>query len=568
MRTTQLFFHTFKEAPAEADIISHQLLERGGYIKKLGKGIYTYTPLMMRVLKKILTIVREELDKAGCQEVSLPLLHPAQYWKESGRWDDFKSEKLLYTIEDREGHPYCLAPTHEEVVVSLVANWATSYKQFPFNLYQIGTKFRDEIRPRFGLMRGKEFLMKDGYSFCRNPEEMDQQYEAMSSAYSNIFTRLGLDFVIVEAHGGKIGKGKSEEFQVVADVGEDAVMVCGAYAANVEATKSIPPSYPYDQVLKEKQRIATPGVKTIDDLAIFLKVDRQQILKTLIYKLIYADREEYVAIGIRGDRQTNNLKIGEKFGAIETLLATEEEVKKVAGASVGFIGPLDCKLPFYADKTAEPMTNFVCAHNEDDVHYVNVNWGRDIPKPEFHDFLLAEEGDECPYIPGGAYHMQRGIEVGHIFNIGTKYTEKLGGVYQDENGEMQPIWMGTYGIGIGRTAAACVEQSHDGKGIIWPKAIAPFRIMITAAATNDPTLTETAEKLYQTLSPFEPLLDDRDERLGFKLKDSDLIGIPYKLIVGKSFKNEGKIEIESRLGEKHLVSPNEIEEWARQHLDF
>ncbi|MCC5832241.1 MAG: proline--tRNA ligase [Chlamydiales bacterium] len=568
MRTSHLFFRTFKEPPAETDIISHQLLERGGYIRRLSKGIYSYTPLMMRVLKKILTIVRDELDKAGAQEVSLPFLHPAHYWKESGRWDDFKSEKLLYTLEDREGHPYCLAPTHEEVVVALVANWATSYKQLPFNLYQIGNKFRDEIRPRFGLMRGKEFLMKDGYSFCKNPEEMDQQYEAMSIAYSNIFKRLGLKFVIVEAHGGKIGRGKSEEFQVVADIGEDAVMVCESYAANVEATKSIPPSYSYEKSLKPQQRVATPGTKTIEDLAIFLKVDHQQILKTLVYKLIYSDREEYVAIGIRGDRQINSLKVGEKFGSVETLLATEEEVNRVTGASLGFIGPLDSKLPFYADNSARPMTNFVCAHNEDGVHYIHVNWERDLALPTFEDFLLAEEGDSCPHIPGGVYHMQRGIEVGHIFNIGTKYTEKLGGFFQDENGEMKPIWMGTYGIGIGRTAAACIEQSHDEKGIIWPKVIAPFRILITAAATNEPTLIEAAEKIYQTLAPFEPLLDDRDERLGFKLKDSDLMGIPYKLIVGKSFTKEGKVEIESRLGEKHLVAPDAVKEWAFEHLDF
>lgn len=567
MRTTHLFFHTFKEAPAEADIISHQLLERGGYIRRLSKGIYSYTPLMVRVINKLLTIVREELDKAGAQEISLPLLHPAHLWKQSGRWDDFLSEKLLYTLEDREGHAYCLAPTHEEVVVSLVANWATSYKQFPFNLYQIGNKFRDEIRPRFGLMRGKEFLMKDGYSFSRTPEEMDRQYENMSVAYANIFKRLGLKFVIVEAHGGKIGKGKSEEFQIIADIGEDAVMVCDSYAANIEATQSIPPPYSYEQDLKEKERMVTPGIKTVEELTTFLKIDAAQILKTLVYKLIYADREEYIAIGIRGDRQVNTLKVGEKFGAIETILASEDEVKRLTGAHIGFIGPLDTRLPFYADNSAEPMTNFVCAANEDDVHFKQVNWEHDLPRPSFDDFLLAEEGDGCPHIPGGTYHMQRGIEVGHIFNIGTKYTEKLGGYYQDEKGEMQPIWMGTYGIGIGRTAAACVEQSHDARGIIWPKVIAPFRIFITPATTNDATLVEVAETLYKALFAYEPLLDDRDERLGFKLKDSDLIGIPYKLIVGKSYTNEGKVEIESRQGEKHLVAPEEIDKWAQEHLN-
>ncbi len=566
MRTTQLFFQTFKEAPSDADIISHQLLERGGYIKRLGRGIYSYTPLMMRVFKKMLTIVREELENAGAQEISLPFLHPAQLWKESGRWDDFTAEKLLYTLEDREGHSYCLAPTHEEVVVSLVTNWVTSYKQFPFNLYQIGNKFRDEIRPRFGLMRGKEFLMKDGYSFCRNEQEMDAQYKAMRTAYSNIFRRLGLEFVLVEAHGGKIGKGKSEEFQVIADVGEDAVMVCGEYAANVEATKSIPPSYTYENSLKSMEQVATPETKTIEELSVFLKVDPQQILKTLVFKLIYADRKEFVAIGIRGDRQINLLKVEEKFGPIETLQASEDEVKRLTGANVGFIGPLNTKLTFHADKSTEPMTNFVCASNEDDLHTINVNWERDLPKPEFDDFLLAEEGDSCPHIPDGTYKVQRGIEVGHIFNIGTKYTEKLGAHFQDENGKMKPIWMGTYGIGIGRTAAACIEQSHDERGIIWPKILAPFRIMITAASSKDPALVETAEKLYKELASYEPLMDDRNERLGFKLRDSDLIGIPFKLIVGKSFTNEGKVEIESRVGEKHLIAPEDIGSWAQKHL--
>ncbi len=567
MRTTKLFFRTFKEAPADADIISHQLLERGGFIRKLGKGLYSYTPLMVRVLKKLLEIVREELDKAGAQEVILPFLHPAQLWKETGRWEDFTSEKLLYTLEDREGHSFCLAPTHEEVVVSLVANWATSYKQLPFNLYQIGAKFRDEIRPRFGLMRGKEFLMKDGYSFNCNPEEMDAEYQNMRQAYSNIFNRLGLKFAIVEAHGGKIGKGKSEEFQVIADVGEDAIMVCGDYAANVEATKSIPPSYPYSEKLEEITLVSTPGVTTIEELAQFLKIDAQQILKSLVYKLVYSDREEFVLIGIRGDRQINPLKVGEKFGSIETVLASEDEVKRLTGARIGFIGPLGTSLRFYADESAKSMTNFTCAHNKDDEHFTRVNWERDLPRPEFGDFLLAEEGDACPHIPEGIYHVQRGIEVGHVFNLGTKYTEKLEALFQDESGKIGPIWMGTYGIGIGRTAAACIEQHHDERGIIWPMALAPFKIMITAASTNDPELVEQAEKLYGTLSRYEPLLDDREERLGFKLKDSDLIGIPYKLIVGKSFKNEGKVEIESRTGDKHLVAPSEIEQWAKEYLD-
>lgn len=485
MRSSKLFFRTFKEAPQDADIISHQLLERGGFIKKLGKGIFSYTPLMVRVLDKICAIVREEMEAAGAQEVSLPYLHPAAPWKKSGRWEEFTAEKLLYTLEDREGHDYCLAPTHEEVVVSLVANWATSYKQFPFNLFQIGTKFRDEIRPRFGLMRGKEFLMKDGYAFCQSEAEMDAQYEAMTVAYTNIFKRLGLHFVVVNAHGGKIGKGRSEEFQVVADVGEDAIMVCGEYAANVEATVSIP---------------AETGVKEV---------------KRVVYHLVFADTQEKVVIAMRADREINALKVAEALGAIEAF-ATEEKV--------------DPKMAVHADKTAGGE----------------------------HDFLLAQEGDGCPHVEGGVYKEQRGIEVGHIFNIGTKYTEALGATFQDVNGKPQPIWMGTYGMGIGRTAAACVEQSHDERGIIWPRAIAPFGVVIIPASMKEEAQVEAAEKLYSELKAFDPLLDDRGERLGFKLKDSDLIGIPYKVIIGKTFTNEGKVELESRTGEKEVLTLEEV----------
>jgi prolyl-tRNA synthetase len=570
MKTSKLFFRTFKEAPHEADVISHKLLERGGYLRKLGKGLYTYTPLMHRVIQKLLVIIREELTLAGAQELSMPFLHPAELWKQTGRWEDFTSANLLYTLKDREGHSYCLAPTHEEVIVSVVANWATSYKDLPLNLFQIGTKFRDEIRPRFGLIRCKEFLMKDGYSFSKNPEGMEEQYHLMRKAYSAIFKRLGLDFVIVEAHGGKIGSGKSEEFQVRAEIGEDFVMVCGDYAANVETTKSIPPSYLYEPILKDKKRLPTPGTTTIEALAALLKVDPQRILKTLVYKLIFADKETFVAIAIRGDRQINPVKVGTKFGALEVNLVSAEELLKLTGASCGFIGPKGLSLPFYADQTTEVMTNFVAAVNENDVHEINVNWKRDLPLPIFDDFLQAEAGDGCPHIPGGTYTLQKGIEVGHIFNLGTKYTEKLGACFQDEHGQSHPIWMGTYGIGVGRTAAACIEQKHDEKGIIWPLSITPFRIMITAASVQDPTLVKTAETIYTELNSagFEPLLDDRDLRLGFKLKDSDLLGLPYKLIVGKAFTGEGKVEIESRTGVKELLPVADILNWTRTHLSI
>lgn len=570
MRTSKLFFRTFKEHPHEADVISHQLLERGGYLKKLGKGLYTYTPLMWRVLKKLMEIIREELDRAGAQEVSMPLLHPAEIWKETGRWEDFTSANLLYTLQDREEHPYCLAPTHEEVVVSLVANWLTSYKQLPVNLYQIGSKFRDEIRPRFGLIRCKEFIMKDGYSFSIDPEGMEKQYTLMREAYSKIFNRLGLEYVIVEAHGGKIGKGKSEEFQVKAEIGEDVVMVCEGYAANVETTVSIPSSFTYETTPQKMEELATPNLFTIEDLTSKTKKRPQEILKTVIYKLVFPKKEEFVAIGVRGDRQVNDVKVSTRFGALEIFLATEEEVKKATGCRTGFAGPLNCRIPFHADLTCKSMTNFVSAGNKEDLHYLNVNWGRDVPMPSFDDFLLAEAGDGCPHVPGGTYRIQKGIEVGHIFNLGTRYTEKLGALFQDEKGETAPIWMGTYGIGVGRTAAACIEQKHDERGIIWPLAIAPFKILISASSTQDPSLVQAAESIYRELEDygFEPLLDDRDERLGFKLKDSDLIGIPYKLIIGKAWIQEQKMEIESREGVKEMVARAQLIKWAEHHLSM
>ncbi len=399
-----------------------------------------------------------------------------------------------------------------------------------------------------------------------SPEEMDKQYALMRQAYSNVFKRLGLDFVIVEAHGGKIGKGKSEEFQVKTDIGEDIVMTCGNYASNVEAAVAIPPAFSYESALKEKKRIDTPNTTTIDELSAFTNTDPRLILKTLLFKLIFADREEFVAIGIRGDRQANEVKVCSHFDALEITPANEEEIKRLTGSKQGFIGPLSLKVPFYADNSCAPMTNFMCAGNEVDIHHANVNWERDLPRPEFHDFLRAEEGDSCPHIEGGVYHVQRGTEVGHIFNLGTLYSEKLNALFQDENSKTGPFWMGTYGIGIGRAAAACIEQRHDEKGIIWPLALTPFKVFITAATTKNEELVAMAEKIYAELKEFEPLLDDRGERLGLKLKDSDLVGIPYKIIVGRAFTQEGKIEIETRLGEKILLAPQELLPWANKHL--
>ena len=561
MRASQLFFRTFKEPPADADIASHKLLEQAGYIYRVGRGIFAYSTLMCRVLNKLTKIVQEEMSREGAIEVTLPHLHPASLWEETGRWNDYIAENLLYTVEDREGHPYCVAPTHEEVMTDFVRSWVKSYKELPLNLYQIGAKFRDEIRPRFGLIRAKEFLMKDGYSFSATPEEMDIQYEKMRKAYSAILDRLELDYVLVQAHGGKIaGKSKSQEFQVKTDVGEDVVMICGDFAANVEATKSIPPPFTYDTSLKKKELVDTPNVTTIEELSRLLKIEPQMILKTIVFKLIFLDRKEFVAIGIRGDRQVNPLKVQDHFGAIEIEPASEAEINK-KGSFVGFIGPMNCPFDFYADESCRPMKNFCCANNQKDVHFLNANFEKE---PEFHDFLLAEAGDRHPN--GGTFSIQKGTEVAHIFNLGTKYSDKMQALFQDENGKQNPFWMGTYGLGMGRTAQACVEQKHDDKGIVWPIEIAPFKIVVIPAVTKNEELMKAAEEIYAELADHDPLFDDRDQRLGFKLKDSDLIGIPYKLIVGKSLTESGKLEIESRSGEKELVDRNQLLAWAKQNI--
>jgi prolyl-tRNA synthetase len=561
---TSLFFRTLKEPPADSEIISHKLLEQAGYLHKLGKGLYIYTPLMWRVLKKMMTIIREELDRAGCQELACPILQPKELWEKSGRWDGYVAERLLYTLKDREDREFCIAPTHEEVVTSLVADWIKSHKKLPLNLYQFGSKFRDEIRPRFGLMRGKEFLMKDGYSFAASEQGMNDHYERMHRSYSAIFTRFGLDFSVVKAHGGKIGQGRSEEFQVKADAGEDAIMVAGSFACNIETAHTTPTPFSYETTLQKKELLSTPNLKSIEQLSENLALPKERILKMVVYTLTYADCKQYVAILIRGDRQINPVKVQTELGALEIALATNEEILAQTKTEPGFLGPIDCPLPIYADLSCVPMTNVLCGANKKDAHFINVNFERDFPKPEFKDFLLAEEGDPCPEAGGLPYKVQRGIEVAHIFNLGTTYSKKCNGQFQDEQGAMHYFWMGTYGIGVSRTAAAIVEQSHDTKGIVWPISIAPFTCLITAVSTKDPLLTEAALRAYDTLlkAGYDVLLDDRDERLGFKLHDSDLMGIPYKMIFGKSYLQEKKVEIESRAGEKNLIEEQDLLKWT------
>lgn len=567
MKTSQLFYKTSKNANKEASVLSYELLEKAGYIFKTAKGIYTYTPLFWRVALKMMDIIREELNAIGGQELVLPILHPAELWQKTGRWEAFRSEGLLYTVKDREDKEFCLAPTHEEIVSMFVSQWLSGRKQLPIHLYQIATKFRDEIRPRFGLMRAKEFLMEDSYTFSDSPEQMNEQYAKLRQAYQNIFDRLEIQYVIVEADGGKIGKGKSEEFHVLSSLGEDTLCVSGHYGANIEAAVAQPPQYTYDKDYLPIEEVDTPDVRTIENLQDFFSVPPYRIMKTLVVKLSYGEKEKFTAIGIRGDRQINLTKIGSKLNADACSLASDEEIQKHLGVEKGFIGPLNCPIDFYADETTQCMTNFICAGNVKDKHYKNVNWDRDIPRPEYADFLLAEAGDLCPTNNHAPYEIFKGVEVAHIFNLGTRYTEGFDVVFQDEQGKPQSCWMGTYGIGIGRTLAACIEQLADDRGIVWPKAIAPFDISILYNG-GDTACEEAAEKIYKELQGYgyAPLLDDRNERLGFKLKDSDLIGIPYKLILGKTFLNSGMLEIESRSIEKFSVEPKDFVHWCKRHL--
>lgn len=566
MKLSQLFFKTFKQAPSDADIPSHIFLEKAGYIRKLDRGLFSLTPLMWRVIKKINALIRHEMDAAGAQEVQMPHLHPKTIWEVTSRWQAFSQANLLYTFEDRQKRFFCLAPTHEEAVVELVKNWITSYKQLPVNLYQITQKFRDEIRPRFGLMRSKEFLMKDAYAFCADEDSMDKQYEAMRQAYKNIFDRLQLDYAIVKAHGGSIGTGRSEEFQVLADAGEDGLLICEkGHAYNVEAAPSIVPPYSYDSSLKEKELVSTPCVDNMSALGAFLKVDLQRTLKTLVYKLIYDDREEFLAVGIRGDRAINEIKLQDYAACQQVFLASDEEVKTLTKASCGYVGPCGLAIDFVADKTCEKMKNFVCGANEDHKHFVGVNWERDCKYPSFHDFLLAQEGDFCLEHPGCALSLRRGIEVGHIFNLGSKYSQALEAHFLNPSGKPQPFYMGCYGIGVTRLAQACIEQMHDAKGLVWPSLIAPYHVVILAA-TKNPILEKAAGDLYDSLrkAHIDVLLDDRKERLGFKLKDSDLMGIPYKIIVGKSFEADSLLELETRFGEKSQIPYDQVMPWAEK----
>lgn len=544
MRYSQYFIPTVKETPADAEVISHQLMLRAGMIRKLAAGIYNYLPLGLRSIRKVENIVREEMNRAGAIEILMPGVIPSELWKESERWEQYGKE--LLRIKDRKDAEFCLGPTHEEVVTDLVRREVKSYRQMPINLYQIQSKFRDEIRPRFGLMRGREFIMKDAYSFDVDGEAADLSYEKMYQAYRRIFERCGLRFRAVEADTGSIGGSSSHEFMVLADSGEDAIVSCSSceYAANVEKAESRPVEAVEHADPRPLERVATPEKRTIEEVSEFLGVHAASMLKTLV---LLADNEPVIAL-VRGDHELNEIKLKNILDCTELEMAGDEVVTRVTGAPVGFAGPVGLKVKIIADLAVKGMKNSVTGGNEKDLHLKNVNLERDFQVTRFADIRNVVHGDACPRCEGGILEMWRGIEVGHVFKLGTKYSKALKATFLDADGKEQIIFMGCYGIGIGRTVAACIEQNHDENGIIFPIPIAPFQCIISALNIKEEPVREASESIYRQLSEagVEVLLDDRDERPGFKFKDADLIGIPLRIVVGSKNLAQGNVELKDR----------------------
>ncbi|NLH49346.1 MAG: proline--tRNA ligase [Myxococcales bacterium] len=544
MRFSKLFAPTLKETPADAEVVSHQLMLRAGMIRKLAAGLYDYLPLGLRVLRKVEQIVREEMNRAGAQEVLLPAVLPAELWIESGRWQHYGPELLRF--KDRHFRDFCLGPTHEEIVTDVVRRDVRSYRELPLNLYQIQTKFRDEVRPRFGLMRAREFVMKDAYSFDLDEAGANASYEAMRQAYHRIFARCGLKFREVAADSGNIGGSFSAEFMVLAATGEDAIVYSdiGHYAANVEkAELADDPGAAFAGERQELKKVHTPGQHTIEEVTAFLGVQATDVIKTLVF---VADGKPVVAL-VRGDHEINPIKLQRLLKADSLELADPDTIVKVTGAPVGFAGPQGLKTePVIADYALRGRGNLVAGANEQDYHVTGVNLGRDFQPTQWADLRFAREGDPCPH--GGVYRILRGIEVGHVFKLGTKYSQSMRCVYLDENGQEKPMIMGCYGIGIGRTAAAAIEQNHDDKGIIWPMPLAPFQIVVLAAGKTGSEEFQVAEKLYGELlaAGVEAVFDDRDERPGVKFNDADLIGYPLRLTVGKKGLATGAVELKRR----------------------
>jgi prolyl-tRNA synthetase len=556
MRYSQYFIPTVKETPSDAEVVSHQLMLRAGMIRKLAAGIYNYLPLGLRAIRKVENIVREEMNRAGAIEILMPAVQPAELWQESQRWEQYGKELLRF--RDRKEAEFCMGPTHEEVVTDLVRREVKSYRQMPLNLYQIQSKFRDEIRPRFGLMRGREFIMKDAYSFDVDEKAADLSYDRMYRAYRRIFERCGLKFRAVEADTGSIGGSYSHEFMVLAESGEDAIVSCNSceYAANVEKAEARGGASPVHAEPRPLEKVATPEKRTIEEVSAFLGVQPASMVKSLV---LVADGEPVLAL-LRGDHELNEIKLKNLLDCKELEMASDEVVAKVTGAPTGFAGPVGLKVRIVADLAVQGMRNFVTGGNAADLHLKNVNLERDFTVARFADIRNVVHGDSCPRCEDGNLEMWRGIEVGHVFKLGTKYSKSLRATYLDAEGKEQTIFMGCYGIGIGRTVAACIEQNNDANGIIFPIPIAPFQCIVSALNVKDDAVRTAAEEIYFRLieEGVEVLLDDRDERPGFKFKDADLIGIPLRIVVGGKNLAEGKVELkERRGGVVDLLSPEE-----------
>ncbi|HEX2254928.1 MAG TPA: proline--tRNA ligase [Thermoanaerobaculia bacterium] len=572
MRWSRFYIHTTREVPSDAEVVSHQLMVRAGMIRKVAAGIYTYLPLGWRSLRKTSEIIRRELDASGAVELAMPVVQPAELWQESGRWQKYGKE--LLRLQDRHEREFCFGPTHEEVITDVVRRDVRSYRQLPVNLYQIQTKFRDEIRPRFGLMRGREFLMKDAYSFHADLASLDATYDEMRDAYCRIFAACGLDYNVVEADTGSIGGSSSHEFMVVTDTGESAVVRCPScgYAANTEKAETrrlaAPELSEEERRPGERQEVPTPGVTSVPDVARFLSFAPHRIVKTLIYD---TDRGA-VAVAVRGDREVNEVKLKNLLGVEHLVLAGEEKVRELTGAPVGFAGPVGLPegVPLVVDPTAAELVNFVCGANKADTHFCNVDWQRDVAaERQDGDVLMVTGGDPCPRCDS-ELELFRGIETGHIFKLGTLYSEAMGCLFTDEEGADHPMIMGCYGLGVGRTVAAAIEQNHDAEGIVWPRPLAPFEVLLAALNPDDPEVGRVADGIYGELraAGVDVLYDDRDERPGVKFKDADLIGFPVRCVVGARSLAEGKVEVSLRRDRaKQLVGTDEAVAKVRELLE-
>jgi len=570
MRTTQYLLSTLKETPADAEVISHQLMLRAGMIRKLASGLYTWMPTGLRVLKKVENIVREEMNNACAIEISMPVVQPGDLWQESGRWEQYGPELLRFV--DRGERAFVLGPTHEEVVTDLMRTEISSYKQLPLNFFQIQTKFRDEVRPRFGVMRSREFLMKDAYSFHTTQESLQETYDAMYAAYSKIFSRMGLDFRAVEADTGSIGGSASHEFQVLAESGEDDVIFSteSDYAANIEKAEAVAPATPRGPATEALRIIDTPNAKTIAELVEQFQLPVEKTVKTLMVHATEGSAHALVALLVRGDHELNEIK-AEKLPQVASPLtfATEAEIRALVNAGPGSLGPINLVMPVVVDRTVAAMSDFSAGANIDGKHYFGINWERDLALPEVADLRNVVEGDASPD-GKGTLLIKRGIEVGHIFQLGTKYSEAMKATVQGEDGKNQLMTMGCYGIGVTRVVAAAIEQNHDGRGIIWPDAIAPFQVAILPMNMSKSfRVKDAAEALYQTLRAkgIDVILDDRKERPGVMFADMELIGVPHQVVIGERNLDAEELEYKNRRsGEKQMIKQSDIVEYLLSQI--